>query len=323
MRRWYLAGESNATIGTRLGLHQSKVRRVLLEAGVTMRTRRDQVALHDQHDGVHMPTCEEIAAGYDTEGLTIAELAERHQISSTRIALDDAPLRNRATPRRGTTRSPRGRACRTSAARTHRRDHRPVRDRPLTHGDRPPGRRPPNRGRRCAATSRCTAPGPPQAATGRGMGPPVPRWRDRRPDRSHLRNQTRGGVSGVGISRHRQAGRRRSRNTTRRPRRRRPLRRRASVDAGHRQPPRRLHPTCARNPHPPSASSAPASTRRRSTLNVSPAATPTAPPSTSWLQSSTSHRITSPSPSVPSSFPDGHQGRDDPSPSATVNSRRL
>jgi hypothetical protein len=37
MRRWYLAGDSNAT--RRLGLRQSKVRRVFLEAGVTMRSR--------------------------------------------------------------------------------------------------------------------------------------------------------------------------------------------------------------------------------------------------------------------------------------------
>src|SRR3954469_15226954 len=87
MRRWYLAGESNATIGARLGLHQSKVRRVLIEDGVTMRTRRDQVALQDQRDGVRMPTCEELASGYAAEGLTIAELAQRHEISTTRITL--------------------------------------------------------------------------------------------------------------------------------------------------------------------------------------------------------------------------------------------
>ena len=47
MRRWYLAGDSNATIGARLGLHQSKVRRLLISAGVTMRTRREQVELQD------------------------------------------------------------------------------------------------------------------------------------------------------------------------------------------------------------------------------------------------------------------------------------
>lgn len=87
MRRWYLAVESNATIGARFGLHQSKVRRVLIEAGITMRTRRDQVALQDQRDGVRMPTCEELATGYETEGLTIVELAQRHEVSTTRIAL--------------------------------------------------------------------------------------------------------------------------------------------------------------------------------------------------------------------------------------------
>jgi hypothetical protein len=41
MRRWYMAGDSNATIGRRLALHQSKVRRVLLEADLTMRSRRE------------------------------------------------------------------------------------------------------------------------------------------------------------------------------------------------------------------------------------------------------------------------------------------
>ena len=64
MRRWYLAGESNATIGARLGLHQSKVRRVLIEAGITMRSRREQVALQDLRAGVRVLTCDELAAGY-------------------------------------------------------------------------------------------------------------------------------------------------------------------------------------------------------------------------------------------------------------------
>ena len=77
MRRWYLAGESNATIGARLGLHQSKVRRVLIEAGITMRSRREQVALQDLRAGVTAPTCDELAAGYITERLTITELGER------------------------------------------------------------------------------------------------------------------------------------------------------------------------------------------------------------------------------------------------------
>ena len=81
MRRWYLAGESNTTIGARLGLHQSKVRRVLIEAGVTMRTRREQVgAARSARRRAHA-NVRGNRAGYDTEGLTIAELAERHGIS--------------------------------------------------------------------------------------------------------------------------------------------------------------------------------------------------------------------------------------------------
>src|SRR4051812_12496557 len=54
MKRWYRDGDSNATIGLRVGLHQDTVRRVLLEAGMTMRPRREQVALRDgidRHDG--------------------------------------------------------------------------------------------------------------------------------------------------------------------------------------------------------------------------------------------------------------------------------
>ena len=97
MRRWYLAGESNATIGARLGLHQSKVRRVLIEAGITMRSRREQVALQDLRAGVTVPTCEELTTGYLTERLTITELGERHGISYTRTlqALRDCGIERR------------------------------------------------------------------------------------------------------------------------------------------------------------------------------------------------------------------------------------
>ena len=56
MRQWYLEGDSNLTIALRVDLHQSTVRRVLLEAGVTMRTRREQVALNDARVGVRAPT---------------------------------------------------------------------------------------------------------------------------------------------------------------------------------------------------------------------------------------------------------------------------
>ena len=116
MRRWYLAGESNATIGARLGLHQSKVRRVLIEAGVTMRTRREQVALQDQRAGVTVPTCEELAAGYVEERLTIAELAERHGISSTRVLQMLRRLRDRAASRPAATGVGRSRPCAASTA---------------------------------------------------------------------------------------------------------------------------------------------------------------------------------------------------------------
>ena len=85
MKRWYLAGDSNSTIGRRLGLHPSTVRRVLLEAGVTMRTRREQVALHDARAGVRVPSAEELAAGYVDEGLTSAELADRYGITEARV----------------------------------------------------------------------------------------------------------------------------------------------------------------------------------------------------------------------------------------------
>ena len=56
MKRWYLAGDSNQTIGQRVGLHQGTVRRVLIEAGVTMRTRPEQVALNDARTGVRVPS---------------------------------------------------------------------------------------------------------------------------------------------------------------------------------------------------------------------------------------------------------------------------
>lgn len=73
------------TIGLRVGLHQSTVRRVLIEAGVTMRTRREQVALNDARVGVRAPALEELVAGYVDEGLTSAELAARYGITEARV----------------------------------------------------------------------------------------------------------------------------------------------------------------------------------------------------------------------------------------------
>ena len=85
MCEWYLAGDSNLMIGQRVGLHQGTVRRVLIEAGVAMRSRREQVALNDARVGVRAPTVEELIAGYINEGLTTAELAARYGVSESRV----------------------------------------------------------------------------------------------------------------------------------------------------------------------------------------------------------------------------------------------
>jgi len=82
---WYESGESSLTIGRRLGMHQSTVRRVLIEAGVVMRSRRDQIALQDGRRGVRTPTRTELAAGYVEQRLTSAELAVRFGISESRV----------------------------------------------------------------------------------------------------------------------------------------------------------------------------------------------------------------------------------------------
>jgi hypothetical protein len=55
---------------------QSKVRRVLLEDGVTMR-RPASIALTDRRAGVRPPSCDELDAGSVAQGLTAAELADR------------------------------------------------------------------------------------------------------------------------------------------------------------------------------------------------------------------------------------------------------
>lgn len=67
--------------------HQSKVRRVLLAAGVTMPSRSEQVALKDRRAGLRVPSREELAAGYLDERLTMAELAARHQLTEARVLL--------------------------------------------------------------------------------------------------------------------------------------------------------------------------------------------------------------------------------------------
>jgi hypothetical protein len=85
MRSWYLAGESNAAIGRRLGLHPSKVRRVLLGAGVGQRSRSEQEALKDERAGVRIPTCEELAADYERQRLTAAEIADRYGLTQSRV----------------------------------------------------------------------------------------------------------------------------------------------------------------------------------------------------------------------------------------------
>lgn len=85
MRLWYLAGDSSSTIGLRVGLHPGTVRRVLIESGVTMRTRAEQVALTDARVGVRAPTIMELVAGYVDEGLTAAELAGRYGMTESRV----------------------------------------------------------------------------------------------------------------------------------------------------------------------------------------------------------------------------------------------
>ena len=115
MRRWYLAGDSNETIGQRLGLHQGTVRRVLLEAGVTMRSRREQVALNDARTGVRVPSCAELAAGYVDEGLTSAELAVRYGMTEARV---HSMLRRCGIERRRGRHPPGASRCRAGAAPT-------------------------------------------------------------------------------------------------------------------------------------------------------------------------------------------------------------
>jgi len=112
MKRWYLAGDSNQTIGQRVSLHQGTVRRVLIEAGVTMRTRPEQVALNDARTGVRVPSRDELVAGYIEEGLTSAELAVRFGISETRI--QSMLVRHGVERRRGGIRAARAEAERAA-----------------------------------------------------------------------------------------------------------------------------------------------------------------------------------------------------------------
>ena len=112
MKRWYLAGDSNQTIGQRVSLHQGTVRRVLIEAGVTMRTRPEQVALNDARTGARVPSRDELVAGYIEEGLTSAELAVRFGISETRI--QSMLVRHGVERRRGGIRAARAEAERAA-----------------------------------------------------------------------------------------------------------------------------------------------------------------------------------------------------------------
>ena len=67
--------------------------------------------------GVRMPTCEELATGYDTEGLTIVELAQRHEASTTRVTFDHTAPGHRRRPRlQAATDGPRPRADRSPSA---------------------------------------------------------------------------------------------------------------------------------------------------------------------------------------------------------------
>lgn len=87
MRQWYADGESTASIGRRVGLHQSKVRRILIAAGVTMRSREEQVALKDARDGVRVPSGAELTDLYCDQRLTIEEIAQKFGLTAARVLL--------------------------------------------------------------------------------------------------------------------------------------------------------------------------------------------------------------------------------------------
>ena len=83
VRRWRI----DRVHRRRLGLHQSKVRRVLIAAGVTMRSRAEQVALKDARGGVRVPSGAELADLYCDQRLTIEEIAEKFGLTSSRVLL--------------------------------------------------------------------------------------------------------------------------------------------------------------------------------------------------------------------------------------------
>lgn len=87
MRQWYSEGESAASISRRVGLHESKVRRMLIAAGVTMRTRREQVAIKDVRVGARVPASDELRALYCEQNMTMEEIAERFGLTSARVSL--------------------------------------------------------------------------------------------------------------------------------------------------------------------------------------------------------------------------------------------
>ena len=246
MKRWYLAGDSNQTIGQRVSLHQGTVRRVLIEAGVTMRTRPEQVALNDARTGVRVPSRDELVAGYIEEGLTSAELAVRFGISETRI--QSMLVRHGVERRRGGIR-----AARAEAERAARRPPQLIEEIVSLYGSglsrkatAARGRRAPGGRRRRVATRRGRVPGPAKAPTVERMGGPLRgRRRDHRRDRRDLCCVARGGAASPQARWHRAATGNGSDAAAERRRRRRVLRRRTTVDRRHRETARSVAPASA------------------------------------------------------------------------------
>ncbi|MFT3851360.1 MAG: hypothetical protein QM733_01245 [Ilumatobacteraceae bacterium] len=60
---------------------------MLIAAGVTMRTRAEQVAANDDRAGVRVPSREELVELYRAQGLTMVEIAERFGLNDSRVLL--------------------------------------------------------------------------------------------------------------------------------------------------------------------------------------------------------------------------------------------